>query len=181
VLNQEDNLPDLLSQIPEESGFQAYLRIMDAKAWNRSLGLLYATRSYEAGLAGARKLLDLTGRFKPLLANRQYERHLIRLALLELTCLDRLDWLNEYLGAWTGWRSRPLTLTYKISRRRDPRIGLFVMRETDTHLDVHFLYLTRARKEVVEGKIGNAFRRHARQEELTEEDLQERFSKATGS
>jgi hypothetical protein len=154
---------------------------MDAKAWNRSLGLLYATRSYEAGLAGARKLLDLTGRFKPLLANRQYERHLIRLALLELTCLDRLDWLNEYLAAWAGWRSRPLTLAYKLSRRRDPRIRSFVIRETDTHLDVHFLYLTWARKKVIGRKLGTDFRRHARREDLTEEDLQERFSKATGS
>jgi hypothetical protein len=151
---------------------------MADKAWNRSLTALYDTRSYEAGLSGARKLVDLNESFKRRLGKRQYESYLIRIALLELTCLDRLDWLPEFLSTWAAWRLRPLAIPYHISRRQDPRIRPFVIEETDRDLLVHFLYLTRARKEVIERKIGRDFRRHARQEDLTDRELRERLARA---
>jgi hypothetical protein len=155
--------------------FRAYHAIMSDKAWNRSLMALYSTRSYEAGLRGARKLIRLTEQFKQKLRPRQYERNLIRLALLELTCLDRLDWLPEYLENWNNWRLTPLPLFYHVSRRQDHRIRPFLMRETRSRLFVHFLYLIRSRKELIERKIGTDFRRHTRQEDLGEEEMRERL------
>jgi hypothetical protein len=41
---------------------------------------------------------------------------------------------------------------------------------------VHFLYLTRARKVVIEKKVETDFKRHARQEDLTEGELRERLA-----
>jgi len=157
------------------NGFRRYAALLEDRAWNRSLSALYATRSYEAGLEGTRRLIELTAKFPATLNPRQYDRNLIRIGLLELTCLDRLDRLGEYLESWGAWRSTPLPVFYNLSRRRDPRILPFVIRETDTHLLVHFLYLQRARKELIERKAGTNFRRHARQEDLTEEEMRERL------
>jgi homoserine acetyltransferase len=157
--------------------FRRYSAIMNDRAWNRSLTALYQTRSYEAGLQGARTLIALTERFKEELDARGYERNLIRIALLELTCLDRLDWLQEYLDTWNNWQSTPLPLYYKLSRRRDARIRPFILDETNQSLFVHFLYLTRARKELIEKKIGTAFREHARQGDLTEGEMRNRLDR----
>jgi hypothetical protein len=163
--------PDLRS-LSNTQVFRKYCALFSHPAWNRALSILYAARSYEAALKGARTLVTLTEHFKAELDPHQYERNLIRIALLELTCLDRLDRLAEYLEAWEGWRIRRLALFYKLSRRGDPRIMPFVLEETDASLVVHFLYLTWGRKRNVEGKIGlGNFKRHARQEDLTEEDL----------
>ena len=163
--------------VPADQGdlFRRYSAIMEDRAWNRSLSALYDTRSYEAGLEGVRTLIGLTERFKEKVEPRRYERNLIRIALLELTCLDRLDWLQEYLDTWNAWRSRPLPLFYKLSRQRDPRIRPFILEESNQSLVVHFLYLTWARKELIEGKIGRSFRRHARQEDLTDGEMRDRL------
>ena len=75
---------------------------------------------------------------------------------------------SNFLGCSTG-RS--------ISRRQSSRIRAFVIRETNTHLDVQFLYLQRSRKELIDRKVGTDFRRHARQEELTEEEMRERLTR----
>jgi hypothetical protein len=164
--------------VPEERNlFRRYAAMMTDQSWNRSLTVLYATRSYVAGLSGARKLVDLNESFKRRLGKRRYESYLIRIALLELTCLDRLDWLAEYLDTWNLWWSRPLSLSYKLSRRGNPQIRPFVIKEMDKDLLVHFLYLTRARKEVIERKIGRDFRRHAGQEDLTDAELRERLAR----
>jgi hypothetical protein len=169
------------ADVPEERNlFRRYAAMMD-RSWNQSLTVLYDTRSYEAGLSGSRKLVDLNERFKGRLGKRRYESYLIRFALLELTCLDRLDWLAEYLESWKAWRYRPLILPYKLSRRRDPRIRPFVIKETDRHLLVHFLYLTRARKDVIERKVGTDFKRHAKQEDLTDRELGERLARRVAS
>jgi len=160
--------------------FRKYCSLFTCQAWNRALSILYATRSYEAGLEGASTLATLTERFKADLEPRQYEQNLVRIALLELACLDRLDRLAEYLEAWEGWRSRWLTLSYGITRRRDPLIMSFVLDETEESLVVHFLYLTWGRKRTIEGKIGlENFKRHARQEDLTEQELRDRLSRMT--
>jgi hypothetical protein len=166
-----------LSALDQGGLLRAYHAIMSDKAWNRSLMALYSTRSYEAGFHGAKNLIRLTEQFKPQLARRRYERNLIQIALLELTCLDRLDWLAEYLETWDKWRSAPLPLYYQLARRGDPRIRPFVIEETDTRLVVHFLYLQRARKELIGRKLGTQFRRHARQEDLGEEEMRERLRK----
>jgi hypothetical protein len=175
--------------------YHVYCAMMEDRAWNRSLTALYDTRSYEAGLQGARDLAALTEKFKRRLQGRRYERNLIRIALLELTCLDRLDWLREYLDVWEQWRRRPLALYYHLTRRNRPRIAPFVLGETKAHLsaddggrptvvshrssvvEVHFLYLTWARKELIEAKLGRNFRGHARQEDLTDEEMRERLSR----
>lgn len=169
----------MLAVLPAESLFRRYLAVLEDRAWNRSLTALYATRSYESGLHAARTLTELTEGFKGKLTPRRYQRNLIRIALLELTCLDRLDWLAEYLERWNDWRSTPLPLFYQLARRQDPRLRPYLIQEnvTDSHLFVHFLYLTRARKEVIERKIGTDFRRHARQEALTEEEMRERLGR----
>jgi hypothetical protein len=166
-----------LSALDQGGVFRGYNAIMSDKAWNRSLTALYSTRSYEAGFHGAKNLIRLTEQFKPQLARRRYERNLIQIALLELTCLDRLDWLAEYLETWNRWRSAPLPLYYHLRRSEDPRIRPFVIRETPARLYVHFLYLTRSRKELIERKIGTEFRRHARQKDLTEEEMRERLGR----
>jgi hypothetical protein len=172
-----NTLPVFFTGVPEERNlFRRYAAIM-GRSWNRSLTVLYDTRSYEAGLSGAHKLVDLNERFKSRLGKRRYELYLIRIALLELTCLDRLDWLPEYLSIWAAWRLRPLAVPYHISRRQNPRIWPFVVKETDRDLLVHFLYLTRARKEVIERKIGTHFKTHARQEDLTDAQLRERLAR----
>jgi len=171
--------------------------MMEDRAWNRSLTALYDTRSYEAGLQGARDLAALTEKFKRRLQPRRYEHNLIRIALLELTCLDRLDRLAEYLDRWNAWRVRPLALFYQLSRRRAARIQPFVLvgaadlcvrpsrgrshriaPTSPASLAVHFLYLTRARKELIERKVGTNLRGHARQDELTEGEMRERLSRA---
>ena len=161
---------------------------MEDKAWNLALTAVYATRAYQDGLQGARALIDFTEKFEqegrfPARSpaggmNRPYERNLIRIALLELTCLDRLDRLGEYLEAWNGWRSRPLALFYELAKRSKPRLQPFIIEETGDHLIVHFLYLTRARKELIEKKLGRNFRRHAQQEDLTEGEIRDRLSRA---
>lgn len=172
-------IPEDLRSLSNIQVFRKYCVLFSHPAWNRALSILYAARSYEAGLEGAWTLATLTERFKADLDPLQYERNLIRIALLELTCLDRLDRLAEYLEAWARWRDRPLRLLYTLSRRRDPRIRPFLIQEsaTDTALFVHFLYLTRARKKSIERKIGTNFRRHARQEDLTDGELKLRLSR----
>jgi hypothetical protein len=158
--------------------FRKYCALFSHPAWNRAVSILYAARSYEAGLEGAWTLATLTERFKTDLDPLQYERNLIRIALLELTCLDRLDRLVEYLEAWRSWRSRRLPLLYKLSRRGDPRIMPFVLEETDDWLLVHFLYLTWGRKRIVERKVSSvSFKRHARQDELTDGEIKLRLSR----
>jgi hypothetical protein len=160
--------------------FRKYCALFSNPAWNRALSILYAARSYEAGLGGAWTLVTLSERFKADLDPLQYERNLIRIALLELTCLDRLDRLAEYLEAWDSWRSRRLPLFYKLSHCGDPRIMPFVLEKTDDSLLVHFLYLTWERKRIVERKVGSAsFKRHARQEELTDGEIKLRLSRMT--
>jgi hypothetical protein len=157
--------------------FGKYSALFSRRAWNQALSIVYATRSYEAGLDGARTLAMLTERFKVQLGPDRYEQNLIRIALLELTCLDRLDRPAEYLEAWQAWRIRRLPLRYGLSRRGNPRIIPFVLEETNTALAVHFLYLTWARKKIVERKVGaERFRRHARQEDLTNEEFRIRLS-----
>ena len=102
-------LPDLRA-LSESRLFRNYCALFSQPAWNRALSILYASRSYESGLEGSRILMDLTERFKADLKPRRYEQNLIRIALLELTCLDRLDRLAEYLEVWESWRSSWVSL-----------------------------------------------------------------------
>lgn len=170
--------PSDLRSLSDTQVFGKYCTLFSLPTWNRAVSILYAARSYEAGLEGAWTLARLTERFKASLDPLQYERNLIRIALLELTCLDRLDRLAEYLEAWEIWRSRRLRLFYKFSRRGDARITPFVLEERDDSLAVHFLYLTWGRKRIVERKVGSArLKRHARQEELTDEEIKLRLSR----
>jgi transcriptional regulator with XRE-family HTH domain len=157
--------------------FQYYCGLMTDGAWNTSLSALYASRSYEAGLHGAWLLAELTERFKNRLLVRQYEKNLISIALLELTCLDRLDLPEQYLDAWEKWRGRPLYLTYKASKADSATIGPFIGEKDEMRLRVHFLYLVEPRKLIVERTLGRPSCGHARQEDLSDDEIRERLSR----
>lgn len=155
--------------------FQRYSAMLNTGAWELALTALYATRSYEAGLDGSRMLAGLCERFKDELGPERYQNHLIRIALLELTCLDRMDWIGQYLDRWEEWRARPLGLYYKLSRRNNVRMRPYVLEELDTRIWVHFLYFQQARKRTIERKAGSDYRPHAGQSDLSDEEIKDRL------
>ena len=180
IMREVTELARMDARSLDDRGFRSYRTIMADEAWNLSLSALYASRSYEAGLAGAETLTELTERFKPRLALREYQQNLIKIGLLELHCLDCLDLCTEYLEAWNRWRARPLHLSYRPDKSKDPKIKPFIEGKTRGSLRVHFLYLTNARKRIVEKKIGFPNHYHARQDELTDEQIRERLSRIQG-
>ncbi|HWP59486.1 MAG TPA: hypothetical protein VNL14_16460 [Candidatus Acidoferrales bacterium] len=141
--------------------------------------MIYRTRSYEAGLDGARHLTSLTEDLRAELG-RHYVRRRIRLGLLTLTCLDRLDRLAEYLDEWDRLRQLDLGIRFK----KRPRVGGFIL--NDDPLTVHFLYLQRHRKNVIEKKIarwvmtGRISAKHASRDELGHEELERRCREVVG-
>jgi transcriptional regulator with XRE-family HTH domain len=157
--------------------FESYRTVMGESGWNLSLRALYTSRSYEAGLTGANTLAELTEQFKERLAKHEYESNLIKLALLQLKCMDSLDLCGEYVDTWARWRRRPLYLHYQASKAADPKIVPFIAQRIRESMKVHFLYLTNGRKAVVQSKLGGTFHPHARQEDLTDTEIKARLSR----
>jgi len=89
-------------------------------------------------------------------------------------CIARLDWIADYLERGDCWRGCSLVIRYRPSRASDVRSIPFVVKEISrcNSLDLHFLNLTRARRRAIKREIGvDKFCRHARQEELNDEEI----------
>ncbi len=152
-------------------------------------GLLHAvrdTRSCEAGLDAGLLLLRVTDLHQGRLSRRERTVHRKWLYWFVLEMLDRLDRWDEYLETWARVRAHT---TYALTERPDARqrhgaaLTPYVLREDARGLTVHFLWLTRFRKTVIERKVqrqrrgqklGNVW--HATQDELSGDELRERLT-----
>ena len=100
---------------------------------------------------------------------------------------ERLDRWDAYLGTWARVRAhtRPTRSRCIPERASGPGAALtpYVLREDARGLTVHFLWLTRFRKTIIERKVqrhrqgqkrGNVW--HATQDELSGDELRERLT-----
>ncbi|MCX6600767.1 MAG: hypothetical protein NT025_04300 [bacterium] len=165
-----------------------YRKIVNYPAWNFYSQAFIRTRSYEQGLEGAMRLIELTREFRDQLSNREYNSNMASLWFFVLNMLDRLDRWEEYLAMWDRlradtaftWSGSTATLRRICGSELDP----WVICENDKQVQVHFLWGTLRRKGIIEkkllksregGKIRNMV--HRKREELSEEEIQERFDR----
>jgi len=167
---------------------EEYRKIVDYPGWNFYSQAFIRTRSYEQGLNGASRLIELTYEFKDMLSQREYNVNMVTLLSFSLDMLDRLDRWEEYLTTWDHirkgtsftWTASLETLRRMYGSKLDP----WIIREDGTRVEVHFLFGSLRRKELIEkklkklregGKLGNMV--HRKREELSDEDVQQRFDR----
>ncbi len=160
-----------------------YRTIMETWTWAGLVQAVLATRSYEAGLDAGLLLLRVTDLHHERLRQREYVAHRKHLYWFILELLDRLDRWDAYVAVWEYVRTHTAhTLTLQSLARHDARLEPFILGEDARGLKVHFLWLSRHRKRVIErkrqrqrrgGKLGNLW--HAAQAELSDQDMRERL------
>lgn len=144
-----------------------------------------ATRAYHCGLEAGLRLLRFADIHQRALAPREVEAHVITLGLFILEMLDRDDQWEAYLATWESVRSHTdYALTYRPEARQQygTQLTPYLLEEDARGLRVHFLWLTRYRKAVIERKVqrrrrgrklGNLW--HATQDQLSEDELRARL------
>lgn len=164
-----------------------FRQILSYPMWNMIVETIDCTRSYEAGLETGVTFLKYAEEFKEFFSREEYLKHLWTLYLFILHNLDKLDRWEEYLDVWEKIRANTdFSITYsKDSRYRHGKtVETYILSEEDKSLYVHFLYITHHRKKIVERKLarkqagkklGNQL--HARQDELTDEEIKDRFDR----
>ena len=167
--------------------FDQYFRLLRYPVWGLVTETLRYTRSYEDGLRAANKLLELTEKYRTQMVQEQYSSNLKALLFLTLDMLDRLDRWDDYLKLWTELRARTdlLSICNNVSTLRrlyGHALDEWVVSEDSSGLHLHFLWGTNRRKQLIEkklhkqetgGKLGNM--RHARHEDLSDNDIRERY------
>ena len=156
---------------------------MEAWTWTCLFQAVRETRSYEAGLDAGLLLLRVAERHHARLSRREFAAHRKQLYWFILEMLDRLDRWEAYLATWARVRART-GYAYRVGREARQQHGAqltpFILREDAHGLTVHFLWLTRYRKAVIERKVarrrrgqklGNLW--HATQDELSAAELRE--------
>lgn len=160
-------------------------QILSSPMWNIIVETIDYTRSYEAALETGVVFLKYAEDYRNCFSKEAHEQHLETLYLFILHNLDKLDRWEEYLDVWKKIHANTnFSITYtKDSRERHGAvIEPFILSEDDKTLYVHFLYPGH-RKKIIEQKLerkkagrklGNQF--HARQEQLTDEEIKRRFN-----
>ncbi len=163
-----------------------YRTIMGAWTWACLFQAVRETRSYEAGLDAGLLLLRVAERHHARLSRREFAAHRQQLYWFILEMLDRLDRWEAYLATWvrvrarTGYADR---VGLEARQLYGAQLTPYVLREDARGLTVHFLWMTRYRKGVIERKagrqrrgqkLGNAW--HATQDELSDAELRERVA-----
>ena len=158
---------------------------MSHPVWNYLIQAIKRTRSYEKGLDGGLLFLTLTEEYRLQLTKKEYEHNSILIYYFILNMLDRLDRWEDYLSTWGQIRQNTnFTFTYskRAKEQHKDKIEPFILYEDNNYLYVHFLWMGNYRKKIIERKITkkseqklskNLF--HARQEELSEAETQERL------
>ena len=186
----ESNKLDLAARILPAGRItlEEYRRILSYPAWGFYSAIFIRTRSYEQGLKNGMRLIEITCELKDHLAEREYNSNMTTLWLFVLSMLDKLDRWIDYLAMWERlrkgtvftWKASLETLRRMYGTKLDPWIVL----EEGNQVYVHFLWGTIQRKELIEKKLqksrngerlGNMV--HRKREELSEEDIQERFDR----
>ena len=162
-----------------------YRSVMEAGTWVGLLQAVRDTRSYEAGLDAGLLLLRVTDLHQAQLSGLQRATHRKWLCWFVLEMLDRLDLWDAYLKTWARMRAHttyPLTVHPIARQRHGATLTPYVLHEDVRVIMVHFLWLTRHRKAVIERKVqrqrqgqklGNVW--HGTQAELSDDELRERL------
>ena len=178
------NLPELCARaaVTESLTIERYARLLAQPTWSWLLQALDHTRAYERGLEVGFLLLSAHERFEAHFSEGESERNLASIYLLVLRMLDKLDLWEEFARAYDQLLEHTrLPLGVYAERSRANGAGPFILADVPGGFTVHFLYGLRRRREVVRRKIDRRSRgarlgnlRHARQSDLTEEELRER-------
>ena len=160
-----------------------YRTIMGAWTWTALFQAVRDTRSYETGLDAGLLLLRVADHHHAQLSRREAMAHRQQLYWFVLDVLDRLDRWETYLETWEAIRART---AYALAERPHARqrygdaLTPYLLREDTRGLRVHFLWLTRFRKAVIERKVQRRRRGqklghvwHATQDELSTAELRE--------
>ena len=163
-----------------------YRTIMGAWTWTCLFQAVRDTRSYEAGLDAGLLLLRVAEQHHAHLSRREFAAHRKQLYWFILEMLDRLDRWDAYLETWA--RVRAYT-AYASPAWPDARqqygaeLTPYILREDAGGLKLHFLWITRHRKAVIERKMARQRRGqqlghvwHATQDELSDDELRERLA-----
>jgi hypothetical protein len=167
--------------------------ILSSHQWNLIIETLDYIRSYELGLEIGLRFLQYAEIFKDSFSEKEHNHHLRTLFLFILHYLDKLDKWEEYLHLWKVIRENTnFTIQYTKNVKEEQKhiveeyfdsIDQYIISEEEKTLQVHFLYCISNRKKVIERKLtrkqagkklGNQF--HARQEELSQEELKRRYN-----
>ena len=138
-----------------------------------------ATRSYEEGLDAIVSLLRFTEVHRRRLGEEEYQTYLTFLYYFMLEMFDRLDRWDEFLEVWERLRDRTrVVLIAPVQPSETPSL--------DSVSDC-VLSLTRHRRDLIVRKLekkragkklGNLL--HARPEELSDEEIEERLERILG-
>ena len=149
--------------------------------------LLVTTRWYDKGVEVALALLAVTDRYDAVLPTSEAATARMRLSLLLLDMLDRLDAWEPYLEVWSQLRRHTAyTVAYHDgphSAATRPRAQPYVVRRERDQIDLHFLWLSSHRKDLIERKLAakRAGRRlghlrHHPPDELSDAEVRRRVS-----
>lgn len=164
-----------------------YRRLMSYPHWNYFTQSLVASRAYEKGLDACLILLRYTEENQKELSAKECERNLGAVYYLLLKLLDRLDRWEEYVALWDGLRLNvSLSLSYDkaVLDQRAEEVKPFILSNQGSTVEIHFLYLTLDRKELIERKLarkragkklGNLM--HSQQDELSEPEIRRRLER----
>ena len=177
--------PDPLMALTTGLDLQMYRAILAPRTWMFIRQAFVATRAYHRGLEAGLRLLRAADAHRAALSPRELESHIATLGLFVLEMLDRDDQWDAYLATWESVREHTdCALTYRLGARQQygARLTPYILRENAHCVTVHFLWLTRDRKAVIERKaqrqrrgqkLGNLW--HAPQDALSEDELRERL------
>ena len=134
-----------------------YRALLADPTWGLVRQLLVTTRWYDKGVELALAWLAVTDRYEAVLPAPEVATGRAQLFLLLLDMLDRLDAWETYLEVWSQLRRHTAYgLTYgdgPHSAATRPRAQPYVMHREPGQIQLHFLWLSSYRKDLIERKL----------------------------
>ena len=167
--------------------FEHYAQLLRDRTWNQFLQFVDYTRSFDRGLEIGFLLLTAHEHFREELATERAERNAALIYSFILRMLDKLDLWEEFVTAYDYLleHTRLSFGGYYAEDSRPHHLGNganpYILGDVPGGFRVHFLYGLGHRRSVIQRKIerrkegkklGNLY--HARQSDLTEQELQDR-------
>jgi hypothetical protein len=180
------NLPafaetDLLRQ-DEPITYEQFRELLSYPTWNYFTQVIRTARAYDEGLCAGIHLLNLNVEYRDNLTQKEYDKHLRLLYHLCLDLLDKLDYWEEFLDAfskvWADKRFVHRCHKKQLAGEFGELMAKGVVSETPHYVYLHGFWPHIHRKEVIERKIkrkaegrkmGNMY--HHTRDDLTPEEI----------
>jgi hypothetical protein len=164
---------------------QKFETLMMNRIWFSVQELIMATRDYDNALITVEALMQYLENKRDTFKKEQYERYDKKLITFRLNLLEVTDRWEEYVDYYNQiLNDRPNYYVEYCLERNDPIFNKFI-RWTDKWHHVHFLYLYHYRYDTICRKLAKVQQRkrlgnlyHAKQSDLTDEELHQRYDRA---